>query len=57
MNRLLFGLRKPRKKRRILGSDVTGRVEAVGRNARRFRPGDEVFGDLSGTWGGFAECV
>jgi NADPH:quinone reductase-like Zn-dependent oxidoreductase len=55
VNRLMFGLLKPRKQ--ILGSDVAGRVEAVGRNARRFQPGDEVFGDLSGSWGGFAEYV
>jgi NADPH:quinone reductase-like Zn-dependent oxidoreductase len=57
VNRLLFGLFKPKKTRRILGSDVAGRVEAVGRNVRQFRPGDEVFGDLSGSWGGFAEYV
>ena len=57
VNRLLFGLRRPKKKRQILGSDVAGRVEAVGRNVRQFRPGDEVFGDLSGAWGGFAEYV
>jgi NADPH:quinone reductase-like Zn-dependent oxidoreductase len=54
-NRLTFGLRRP--KRQILGSDIAGRVEAVGKNAERFRPGDEVFGDLSGHWGGFAEYV
>ena len=57
VNRLLFGLRKPKKNRQILGSDVAGRVEAVGRNVRQFRLGDEVFGDLSGRWGGFAEYV
>jgi NADPH:quinone reductase-like Zn-dependent oxidoreductase len=55
VNRLIFGLLRPSK--RILGSDVAGRVESVGRGARRFRPGDEVFGDLSGDWGGFAEYV
>jgi NADPH:quinone reductase-like Zn-dependent oxidoreductase len=55
MNRLTFGLRKPKKQ--ILGSDIAGRVEAVGNDAKRFRPGDEVFGDLSGRWGGFAEYV
>ena len=55
VNRLLFGLRKPKKQ--ILGSDIAGRVEAVGRNVQRFRPGEEVFGDLSGEWGGFAEYV
>jgi NADPH:quinone reductase-like Zn-dependent oxidoreductase len=54
-NRLLFGLLKPKKK--ILGSDIAGRIEAVGNNVKRFRPGDEVFGDLSGDWGGFAEYV
>jgi NADPH:quinone reductase-like Zn-dependent oxidoreductase len=56
LNRLLFGLFKP--KIRILGIDIAGRVEAVGKNAKRFRPGDEVFGDLSGSgMGGFAEYV
>ena len=42
----------------ILGADVAGRVEAVGRNAKQYQPGDEVFGDLSASsWGGFAEYV
>jgi NADPH:quinone reductase-like Zn-dependent oxidoreductase len=49
------GLRRPRQQ--ILGSDIAGRVEAIGENARRFRPGDEVFGLLSGYKGGFAEYV
>ena len=40
----------------ILGADVAGTVEAVGRHVRRFQPGDEVFGDLCRSgWGGFAE--
>ena len=55
MNRLLNGLLKP--KRKILGSDIAGRIEAVGKNVEQFQPGDEVFGDLSGDWGGFAEYV
>jgi NADPH:quinone reductase-like Zn-dependent oxidoreductase len=55
MNRLINGLLKP--KRQILGSDIAGTVEEVGKNVKRFRPGDEVYGDLSGTWGGFAEYV
>jgi NADPH:quinone reductase-like Zn-dependent oxidoreductase len=42
----------------VLGSDVAGRVEAVGRAVTRFRPGDEVFGDVSPCgFGGFAEYV
>lgn len=55
VNRLLYGLLKPKK--RILGSDIAGRIAAVGKNVKRFQPGDEVFGDLSGEWGGFAEYV
>ncbi len=49
------GLLRPR--RHILGSDIAGRIEAVGSNARRFQPGDEVFGDILGRMGGFAEYV
>ena len=41
---------------RVLGCDVAGTVEEVGRKVTRFRPGDDVFGDISGSgWGGFAE--
>jgi NADPH:quinone reductase-like Zn-dependent oxidoreductase len=47
------GLRKPGHP--ILGSDIAGRVESVGRNIREFRSGDEVFGEIPGYHGGFAE--
>ncbi|HRV93168.1 MAG TPA: NAD(P)-dependent alcohol dehydrogenase [Anaerolineae bacterium] len=54
--RLLFGLLKP--KLPILGADVAGTIEAVGRNVKQFQPGDAVFGDLcEGGWGGLAEYV
>jgi NADPH:quinone reductase-like Zn-dependent oxidoreductase len=54
-NRLMAGLFKPRI---IVGSDIAGRVESVGRNVSRFEPGDEVYGDLSNCgFGGFAEFV
>ena len=55
INRMLNGLRKP--KRKILGSDIAGEIEAIGKNVNQFKPGDEVYGDLSGQWGGFAEYV
>lgn len=55
VNRIINGLTKP--KRTILGSDISGRIEAVGKNVTRFRVGDDVYGDLSGDWGGFAEYV
>ena len=55
INRMMFGLRKPKKQ--ILGSDIAGRVESVGKNVTKFQPGEDVYGDLSGKWGGLAEYV
>ena len=43
--RLLCGLLKPKIK--IPGVDIAGQVEAVGRNVKKFQPGDEVYGDIS----------
>ncbi|MEV2278104.1 NAD(P)-dependent alcohol dehydrogenase [Nocardiopsis sp. NPDC049922] len=51
--RPVFGL--PRPKPPIPGRDVAGTVEAVGPRVTRFRPGDEVYGELSG--GAYAEYV
>src|SRR5207244_6388884 len=51
-----FGLFKP--KHQILGSDIAGRVEAVGRNVKQFQQGDEVFGNTAEYgFGGFADYV
>lgn len=47
------GLRAP--KRRTLGSDIAGRVVAVGDAVTRFRSGDAVYGDNLQLMGGFAE--
>ncbi|MFG1677037.1 NAD(P)-dependent alcohol dehydrogenase [Micromonospora sp. NPDC049282] len=57
MARLAMGPRRPRA--RIRGRDVAGRVEAVGADVRRVRPGDAVFADLGDANGAFAEyaCV
>ncbi len=54
--RLLCGLVQPKIK--IPGVDIAGHVEAVGEEVQQFRPGDEVYGDLSESgFGGFAEYV
>lgn len=50
------GLFKP--KFPILGADIAGVVESIGTGVTQFKPGDAVYGDLSGCgWGGFAEYV
>ena len=54
--RIFGGLIKPKYK--ILGADIAGQVEAIGKNVKQFQPGDEVFGCISQSgWGGFAEYV
>jgi NADPH:quinone reductase-like Zn-dependent oxidoreductase len=47
-----FGLRKP--KARVLGLDIAGTVDAVGKDVTQFRPGDEVFGTCRGAFAEYA---
>jgi len=49
------GLLKPKDTR--LGADIAGRVEAVGKDIKQLKPGDEVFGEARYGKGGFAEYV
>jgi NADPH:quinone reductase-like Zn-dependent oxidoreductase len=57
LTRLMFGgILKP--KIQILGMDIAGQVEAVGKDVTQFQVGDEVYGDLSESgFGAFAEYV
>ena len=50
--RLVAGLRRPG--REIPGLDIAGQVDAVGRNVRQLRPGDEVFGWCKGAFAEYA---
>jgi NADPH:quinone reductase-like Zn-dependent oxidoreductase len=54
-NRAIPGMRTP--KCQVIGCDIAGRVEAIGRNTTQFQPGDEVFGVTGFEGNGFAEYV
>ena len=53
VGRLVFGLFRPRRK--ILGTEFAGVVEAVGGKVSRFKPGDRVFAYPGANFGGYAE--
>lgn len=54
--RLYLGIRKPR--RPILGMEISGEVEAVGKDVSGYKPGDQVFGStFSVGFGGYAEYI
>jgi len=54
--RLLFGILKP--KHQIPGMELSGIIEALGTNAKSFKVGDAVYGDISAYgFGSFAEYV
>jgi NADPH:quinone reductase-like Zn-dependent oxidoreductase len=52
--RLYIGFRKP-KRIRILGQELAGDVEAVGKSVTLFKPGDQVFGSTGFRFGAYAE--
>ena len=52
--RLMFGLRKPRQQ--VLGMELSGEIVDAGKDVRRFKKGDQVFG-VSQKYGAYAEYL
>jgi NADPH:quinone reductase-like Zn-dependent oxidoreductase len=53
--RLVNGLFKPKKT--VLGTELAGRIEAIGKNVKSFKTGDQVFGLSANNFGTHAEYI
>jgi NADPH:quinone reductase-like Zn-dependent oxidoreductase len=59
MARLILGLRRPRARYQVMGIELAGEIDQVGRKVTRFRPGQRVFGFAGFSAGAYAQfcCV
>lgn len=55
MGRIIIGFRKPRKRFQLLGTELAGEIEAVGKAVTRFKIGDQVYGFRGFGTGTYAE--
>ncbi len=55
LGRMITGLGNPTKKFGILGTELAGEIEAVGKDVRRFKQGDQVYGFRGFGTGAYAE--
>ncbi len=55
VSRIILGLRKPRKKFKIPGLELAGEIESIGKDVKRFRKGDQVYGFTGFGPGAYAE--